>query len=43
MTLRNATPHRFSPNGLSDSLDITDVFPGAMANLQGSHSRSVDR
>jgi hypothetical protein len=34
MTLRNATPHRFSPMGLSDTLDITDVFPGAMASLQ---------
>jgi hypothetical protein len=34
VTLRNATHHRFSPKGLSDTLDITDVFPGACTALQ---------
>ena len=34
MTLRNAAPIRFSPAGLSDSLDETDLFPGACAVLQ---------
>jgi hypothetical protein len=34
MTLRQAQPIRFSPAGLSDSLDATDEFPGACAALQ---------
>ena len=34
MTLRNAVPIRFSPAGLSDSLDETDLFPGACSVLQ---------
>lgn len=34
MTLARAQPVRFSPAGLSDSLDETDLFPGAMASLQ---------
>ena len=33
-SLRHTTPLRFSPAGLSDSLDETDLFPGAMASLQ---------
>lgn len=33
MALRNAIPLRFSPAGLSDTLDSTDNFPGAMASL----------
>ena len=34
MTLRNTRPLRFTPTGLSDSLDETDEFPGACAVLQ---------
>lgn len=34
MTLRNATPVTLSPAGLSDTLDGSNAFPGAMANLQ---------
>lgn len=34
MTLQKARVVRFSPKGLSDTLDITDEFPGAMASLQ---------
>lgn len=34
MTLVDARPIRFSPAGLSDTLDETDAFPGAMAVLQ---------
>src|SRR5271165_1812309 len=34
MTLRLAKPLRFSPAGLSDSLDETDEFPGACVSLQ---------
>lgn len=34
MALRNATPLQFSPSGVSDALDSTNVFPGAMAALQ---------
>jgi hypothetical protein len=34
MALRKTRPLRFSPSGLSDSLDITDEFPGACAILQ---------
>lgn len=34
MSLRNSTPVRFSPQGLSDALDATNVFPGAMTSLQ---------
>ena len=33
MTLRNTQVVRFSPTGLSDSLDMTDEFPGACALL----------
>lgn len=33
MALRNTTPVRFSPAGLSDTLDATEEFPGAMASL----------
>lgn len=33
MTLRNATPIQFSPVGLSDALDSTNVFPGACSQL----------
>lgn len=33
MTLRNGTPIRFSPAGLSDTLDGTNVFPGACSQL----------
>lgn len=32
-SLRNSQPLRFSPAGLSDSLDETDLFPGACAVL----------
>lgn len=32
MTLRETVPFCFSPAGLSDTLDSTDVFPGAMAS-----------
>ena len=34
MTLRNTIPLRFSPQGLSDSVDMTDEFPGACVKLQ---------
>jgi hypothetical protein len=34
MSLRNAQPQKFSPVGLSDALDSTNVFPGAMQALQ---------
>jgi len=34
MTLRNAKPIKFSPKGLSDTLDSSDSFPGACATLQ---------
>ena len=34
MALRNAHPIRFSPAGLSDSLDATDEFPGACSLLE---------
>lgn len=34
MTLRNAQPTKFSPAGLSDALDSSNVFPGAMSSLQ---------
>jgi len=34
MALRNTRARRFSPQGLSDSLDATDEFPGACAILQ---------
>lgn len=33
MTLRNAQPIKFSPVGLSDALDSSNVFQGAMAQL----------
>ncbi len=33
MSLRNGTPLRMSPGGLSDTLDGTNSFPGAMAML----------
>lgn len=33
MALRRTVPLRYSPVGLSDSLDATDDFPGAMAGL----------
>jgi hypothetical protein len=33
MALRNATPLSFSPQGVSDALDSTNVFGGAMAAL----------
>lgn len=34
MSLRNGTPVTLSPAGLSDTLDGSNAFPGAMANLQ---------
>jgi hypothetical protein len=34
MALINSTPIRFSPVGVSDALDGTNVFPGAMLSLQ---------
>lgn len=34
MALRKVKQFRFSPQGLSDSLDMTDEFPGACATLQ---------
>ena len=34
MTLRRSQPVPFSPKGVSDTLDGTNVFPGAMASLQ---------
>lgn len=34
MSFRLARPVRFSPAGLSDSLDETDLFPGACSSLQ---------
>jgi hypothetical protein len=34
MTLRRATPLTFNPRGLSDALDGSTVFAGAMASLQ---------
>lgn len=34
MTIRNGTPLSWFPQGLSDCLDSTPVFPGAMAALQ---------
>jgi hypothetical protein len=34
VTLRNAQPVKFSPTGLSDTLDGSNVFPGAMTALQ---------
>jgi len=34
MSLRNAQPIKFSPAGLSDALDGSNVFPGAMQTLQ---------
>lgn len=34
MGLRNAQPVKFSPVGLSDALDSSNVFPGAMQLLQ---------
>lgn len=34
MALRNAKPMRFVAAGLSDTLDGTDVFPGACSSLQ---------
>src|SRR5882724_4302279 len=34
MALRNAMPLRFSPQGLSDAIDGTNVFSGACAALQ---------
>lgn len=34
MSLAGTSPIRFSPAGLSDTLDETDAFPGAMALLQ---------
>lgn len=34
MGLRNSTPVKFSPVGLSDALDGSNVFPGAMTSLQ---------
>ena len=34
MGLRNAQPVKFSPAGLSDALDSSNVFPGAMQLLQ---------
>lgn len=34
MSLRNATPLRHSPAGLTDTLDSTNAFGGAMAALQ---------
>jgi hypothetical protein len=34
MGLRNSAPLNFSPHGLSDALDGTNVFAGAMAQLQ---------
>lgn len=34
MALRRTHPIRFSPTGLSDSLDATDEFPGACSVLQ---------
>jgi hypothetical protein len=33
VTLRNGTPIKFSPVGVSDALDSSNVFPGAMAQL----------
>ncbi len=33
MTIRNGTPVKFSPKGLSDALDSSNVFPGAMQQL----------
>ena len=33
MPIRNSTPLKFSPQGLSDALDSTNVFPGAMSAL----------
>lgn len=33
MSLRNAQAVKFSPSGLSDTLDGSNVFPGAMASL----------
>lgn len=33
MTIRNATPIKFSPVGLSDALDSSNVFQGAMGQL----------
>ena len=33
MSLRNAHPVKFSPSGLSDTLDGSNVFPGAMTSL----------
>lgn len=33
MAIRRATPMWFSPSGVSDTLDGTNVFPGAMASL----------
>lgn len=33
MSLRNATPVKLSPTGLSDALDASNVFPGAMSAL----------
>lgn len=34
MPIRKSKPFRWSPVGCSDSLDTTEVFPGAMAQLQ---------
>jgi hypothetical protein len=34
MPVRKSKPFRWSPVGCSDSLDTTEVFPGAMAQLQ---------
>ncbi len=34
MGLRNTAPVKFSPVGLSDALDGSNVFPGAMTSLQ---------
>lgn len=34
MALRNSQPVRFSPTGLSDTLDSTTSFPGAMGSLR---------
>jgi len=34
MSLRRSTPLTFNPRGLSDALDGTNVFAGAMASLQ---------
>lgn len=34
MALRRTSPLKYSPKGLSDTMDATEDFPGAMSNLQ---------